>query len=324
MEGIFNRRIKRLITCLLLMGSFNMLSAGTFEWTGEKYLGDWNGSSSYGEGWSQWSTEVPTEPNDTMYVKAKIYMKAISWSNESCTESTQKPITIGNTVRKNNRNYTKYNDSWTENYSYCSEKTGVRQSSFDAGCNCALDKSDPTAYCSKSGGSGYCAGQSQLCGGFYTQQCYWIKCGKNVTGSNKHCSGGFTKGENHGCGSKDWHCYQTTSTFESEYDKNNWHKSLSEAGGYAKEVYIYSYPTRVYIDYNGNGNDKICGNGETASWSSGNNSYNANSGIEYKDGNPVCSTGFTTNTMKSNYIDYANGGNLKPNQYYKIGYDFKG
>ena len=325
MEGIFNRRIKRLITCLLLMGSFNLLSAGTFEWTGEKYIGNWNGSSSYGEGWSEWSANKPTGDNLTMYVKAKVYMKAINWSSESCTEATQDPITVGSTVRQNNRNYTKYNDSWTETYSYCSDRTGVRQSSYDAGCNCALDTSDPTAYCTKSGGSGYCANQSQLCGTpTYTQQCYWIKCGNNVTGSNKHCNGGFTSGSNHGCGSQDWHCYKTSSTFESKYDKSKWHKSLSEAGGYAKEEYIYSYPTRVYIDYNANGTDKICGNGETASWSNGSNSDNANSGIKYVDGNPVCSTSFTTNTMKSSYIDYANGGNLKANQYYKIGSDFKG
>ena len=146
MEGIFNRRIKRLITCLLLMGSFNLLSAGTFEWTGEKYIGNWNGSSSYGEGWSEWSANKPTGDNLTMYVKAKIYMKAINWSSESCTESTQDPITVGSTVRQNNRNYTKYNDSWTETYSYCSDRTGVRQSSYDAGCNCAMDTSDPTGY----------------------------------------------------------------------------------------------------------------------------------------------------------------------------------
>lgn len=340
MEGIYSRRIRRLITCLLLMGSFNMLSAGTFEWTGVKdvaYNGTTSNPTFYKEGWSKWSTEVPTSPNNSMYVRAKVYIPVKDWGRQSCADERTQTIinvaTIGNnTVRKEEGSYTKYNTSWSRENSYCGGPGEDRKLSYSAGCKCWLGNT-PTGWCVKSG-AGMCGPDvpADTCGKRdYTQKCCYIVCQQTQKSWEHGCNSDFSSNSDQGCGSRRTYCYYTTSSFldyettqSNTTNAKNWKASLSAAGGYAKEVYVYSYPTRVYIDYNGNGNDKICGNGETASWSSGNNSYNANTKIEYVVGNPVCSTGFTTNTMKSSYIDYANGGNLKPNQYYKIGYDFKG
>lgn len=340
MEGIYSRRIKRLITCLLLMGSFSMLSAGTFEWTGVKdvaYNGTTSNPTFYKEGWSKWSTEVPTSPNNSMYVRAKVYIPVKDWGRQSCADERTQTIinvaTIGNnTVRKEEGSYTKYNTRWSRSYSYCGGPGEDYKTSYSAGCKCWLG-STPTGYCVISG-VGVCGEDvdSNYCGvAGYTQPCTYIVCQQTQSETESGCNNDFASNSDQGCGKRRTYCYYTTSSFldysttqNNTTNAKNWRASLSAAGGYAKEVYVYSYPTRVYIDYNGNGNDKICGNGETASWSSGSNSDNANSGIKYVDGNPVCSTSFTTNTMKSSYIDYANGGNLKANQYYKIGSDFKG
>ena len=340
MERIYSRRIRRLIICLFLMGSFNMLSAGTFEWTGVKdvaYNGTTSNPTFYKEGWSKWSTEVPTSPNNSMYVRAKVYIPVKDWGRQSCADERTQTIinvaTIGNnTVRKEEGSYTKYNTGWSRNNPSCGGPGEDYKDSYSAGCKCWLG-STPTGWCAK-GADGFCGkdNESKPCGEKgYTKKCHWIVCQQMQDSWESGCNSDFSSNSDQGCGSRRTYCYYTTSSFleysttqSNTTNAKNWKASLSAAGGYAKEVYIYSYPTRVYIDYNGNGNDKICGNGETASWSSGSNSDNANTSILYKDGNPVCSTSFTTNTMKSSYIDYANGGNLKANQYYKIGSDFKG
>ena len=340
MERIYSRRIRRLIICLFLMGSFNMLSAGTFEWTGVKdvaYNGTTSNPTFYKEGWSKWSTEVPTSPNNSMYVRAQVYIPVKDWRRQSCADERTQTIinvaTIGNnTVRKEEGSYTKYNTGWSRNNPSCGGPGEDYKDSYSAGCKCWLG-STPTGWCAK-GADGFCGkdNESKPCGEKgYTKKCHWIVCQQMQDSWESGCNSDFSSNSDQGCGSRRTYCYYTTSSFleysttqSNTTNAKNWKASLSAAGGYAKEVYIYSYPTRVYIDYNGNGNDKICGNGETASWSSGSNSDNANTSILYKDGNPVCSTSFTTNTMKSSYIDYANGGNLKANQYYKIGSDFKG
>ena len=121
MEGIYSRRIRRLIICLFLMGSFNMLSAGTFEWTGVKdvaYNGITSNPTFYKEGWSKWSTQVPTSPNNSMYVRAKVYIPVKDWGRQSCAdERTQTIINVAaignNTVRKEEGSYTKYNTRWS-------------------------------------------------------------------------------------------------------------------------------------------------------------------------------------------------------------------
>lgn len=328
MEGIYARRLKKVVILFMMMSFFNLISAGSFDWTGEKYIGDWNGKA-YGEGWSSWSTSVPSSPNNSMYVKAKVYIPVKSWGSQSCSYSQQSVITtatIGNnTVRKEEGSYTKYNSRWERESTYCGGEAEDYKTSYTAGCNCWLGNT-PTGWCVKSG-AGMCGDiGSQPCGspGGYTQKCYYLKCQQNQKTTESGCNSDFSSNSDQGCGSRRTYCYYTSSSFLDASNSANWKTSLSSAGGYAKEVYIYSYPTRVYINYNANGTDLICGNGTSSSWTSGANSYNINTGIKYVDGNPVCNTGFTTNSMATSYIDYTNGGNLRVNQYYKIGHDFKG
>lgn len=96
----------KIALCLIAFGSFGQISAreSSFEWSGEKYVGDWNGSSSYREGWSSWSTEIPTNPNNTMYVKAKVYIPVSSWGGRYCVAGEMSKIdrvpASGGTVRK--------------------------------------------------------------------------------------------------------------------------------------------------------------------------------------------------------------------------------
>ena len=271
-----------------------------------------------------------------MYVKAKVYISVSSWGSQSCSTGSQQIITTttNGSVRKEEGSYTKYNSSWSSSYEACDGSTITHRSSYGDGCSCSLDTSDPTGYCVKSG-SGYCGSQvsSAICNSSkgYTQKCYYIKCVTNATHTSSGCNSGFDSWSDSGCGSQTTHCYYTTSSFKDSNSKSNWNTSLSNAGGYAKEVYIYSYPQRVYIEYNGNGADSICGDGNASSWASGYNTYNSNTSIKYTDGNPVCNTSLKSGSMVSasnsnstTYISKTSGGSLKENEYYKVGYDFKG
>ena len=145
------------------------------------------------------------------------------------------------------------------------------------------------------------------------------------------CNSGYSGDSDSGCGSERHYCYKVSSDFKSVNDKSNWRTSLSAAGGYGQKVYVYLYPLRVYINYDGSGATSICGNGDTTLWTSGSNLYNSNTSIKYELGNPVCSTSFTNKSMptasnsnSTTYILAASEGNLKENEYYRIGYDFKG
>ena len=270
-----------------------------------------------------------------MYVKAKVYIPVSSWGSQSCSTGTQQIITTttNGLVRKEEGSYTRYNSSWSSSYTACDGSVEDRKSSYTAGCSCWLGDT-PTGYCVKSG-SGMCSGlEGADCGTnrLYTQKCYWIKCRQNQTHTSSGCNSGYDSWDNHGCGSQTTHCYYTTSSFKDANNKSNWKTSLSNAGGYAKTFYVYSYPLRVYIDYDGNGATSICGSGDVSSWdTSGTNTYNSNANILYKDGNPVCTTEFKTGSMisasnsnSSTYISKKDGGTLKENEYYRIGYDFKG
>lgn len=352
----------KIALCLMAIGSFSQINAreSSFEWTGEKYVGDWNGSSSYREGWSNWSTEAPSYPNNTMYVKAKIYLEAINWQGDGCNAGElpiiNKVPASGGTVRRKSGDKQQRRPGSKETRYECGWGSVVINQNSCAGWGCGddgLDGEHKSGRCSKSYVSeGVTCDESNSinknCNKLtktekktYTQQCFMWRCktkGPHVVDSCNNST--WEDGHSDSCDNRTIPCYQKTSEFKSKTDKNNWKKSLSEAGGYAKEEYIYSYPTRVYIDYNGNGASQICGDGITADWKIGSNSScdtttgsncNANRSILYDKGNPICKSNFrdgkmisATDNNSSTYISYASGGKLRPNQYYKVGYDFKG
>lgn len=271
-----------------------------------------------------------------MYVKATVYLPVNNWGPKVCNTYTRQIITLteNGEVRKEEGSYNKYNTSWSDTEYRCGSYSDTKYDNFSSGCGkgCKLNYSWPTNWCVKSGSSGSCVGKSGAeCGSDkrYTQKCYWVTCPENEEYKTYGCNSGYSGDSDSGCGSERHYCYYTSSSFTSD-DKSNWKKSLAEAGGYAKKIYVYSYPQRVYINYEGNGATSICGDGNTASWASGTNSYNSNTSIKYELGNPVCNTAFTSKNMaiasNSNSTTYisVNGGNLKENEYYRIGYDFKG
>ena len=330
MERIFNTRKLVLSLLFLALIGTKTYAAGVYNWTGEKDIGNWPGSSSYEDGWSEWSTSVPS--GVTMYVKAAVYLPVNSWRDDGCETYTKQVITLGSTVRKEEGSYTKYNTSWSNSYSACNSYDDVTHKTSCGECGCNLDYSDPTGWCVSSGNSGFCSGGAK-CGTDknFTQKCYYIKYPSKVTKYESGCNSGYSGNSDSGCGSERHYCYKVSSDFKSVNDKSNWRTSLSAAGGYGQKVYVYSYPLRVYINYDGNGATSICGNGDTALWTAGSNSYNSNTSIKYELGNPVCSTSFTNKSMSTasnsnstTYISVATGGTLKENEYYRIGYDFKG
>ncbi len=326
------RKIKLFILFLLLIGT-KTYAAGVYNWTGEKDVGNWTGSKQYEDGWSEWSTSVPS--GVTMYVKAAVYLPVSSWRDEGCSTSSKQVITLGSFVRKEEGSYTKYNTSYSIPYTACNSYNDVTHQTDCGACGCELDYSDPTGGCIKQGGKNWCNSKNvdyASCGTLgYTNPCYYIHYPSQVTKYNSGCNSGYSGDSNEGCGSERHYCYKTSSSFLDVNNKSNWRTSVSAAGGYAKKVYVYSYPQRVYINYEGNGATSICGNGDYASWTSGTNTYNSNTSIKYYLGNPVCSTSFTnksmssaSNTNSTTYISAASGGTLKENEYYRIGYDFKG
>ncbi len=329
---------------LLLLTLFNgdtVLAAGVYNWTGQKDVGNWNGKTVYEDGWSEWSTDKDEAIKAAMYVRAAIYLPVTSWSKEYCGTSTKDKITVTEAengyVRKEEGSYTKYNTSWSNSYTACSGYySSTNYSSYGSGCGTCQLSNRETGYCVASGSSGMCGSAGASCGSnpSYTQKCYWITCQENVTKYNSGCNSDLSSNTNHSCGSQTTHCYYTSSSFKDVKNTSNWKKSLSEAGGYAKKVYVYSYPKRVYVEYNGNNATSICGNGDTASWNTSEtkaNEVNSNTNIIYKFGNPICKTEFTNKSMSSasnsnssTYLEYYSGGTLKENEYYKIGYDFVG
>lgn len=351
----------KIALCLMAIGSFGQISAGerTFEWIGEKYIGNWVRSETYRDGFSQWSTSVPTGDNAKMYVKAKVYLEAINWQNEGChserlTEINRVPAT-GGTVRKYVNSMQQRHPGTKETRYECGRGNVVINQNSCAGWGCGDDGPDTTHKSGRCGLKGTdvgtaCTSNNSInknCDRLtpkearkYDQQCFMWRC--KTTGPYEVNSCDYSRWENGGggsCGERTLYCYQKTSSFKSA-DKGNW-KTANEIGNNpAKEIYVYSYPTRVYIDYNGNGASQICGDGITANWEVGTNSgcntgtgynCNANLSIQYKDGNPVCKSNFrdgkmisATDNNSSTYISYSSGGKLRPNQYYKVGYDFKG
>lgn len=283
-------------------------------------VGPWEGEARFSTGWSEWSTEVPK--NATKYAKATIYVSAINWAYPDYTvDDWRRPA--HNTVcgpdnsscRVVNQYKTEYNvcTRWDTHYN-CNRTSGHGGCGGNECGSCEIDYNNRTGTC-----TGTYKGQFQWCANAYPcggnmKPCYWLWNGKETS---------YTE-----CGaSENRYYWSETYTFANPSDKSNWRKSLSEAGGFAKQVYIYSYPQRVYINYNSMGADGLC----TAWNKSSNNDYNANENIHYVEGNPVCNSK-TTGYMPQSYVNYyqndtSDSGrkyNLSENQYMKTGYDFKG
>ncbi len=275
-----------------------------------------------------------------MYVRATVYLPVQTWTDEGCSTSTQNVISTGGFVRKKRDQYDEYigrNQGYYEEGA-CDIVSTRRATSASGYCKVTWP-GDQSGWCS-SNSSGACTDATTTNNGACWKnkngriyQCYYYVGYTRSQGQYKQgsCNGNWSRNNSDtGCGKRTQYCYSYSSTFYSETDRNNWKASLSEAGGYAKTITVYSYPQRVYINYEGNGATSICGDGNTASWDSGTNSYNSNTSIKYNLGNPVCNTDFKNGNMaiasNSNSTTYisVNGGNLKENEYYRIGYDFKG
>ena len=338
MQGNYIRRLAAFVGLLAIISTNNINADSVYGWSGEKYV-TYNYKSSYEDGWSEWSTTQPT--GVAMYVKTTVYLPATSWVEEGCSTETKSTITTGLYVRYERRHYdeTVGRDADIPHEGTCGIVVSRQSLKSSAnGCQSGFP-GDESGWCS-SNSSGACTGtvtttNSGNCSknAVAKHQCYYyIEYTKTASWTEKgSChSGDYSEGNNgNGCSSRTKYCYNYSTTFKET--KSDWKASLADAGGYAKTMTVYSYPLRVYFNYVGNGTSQICGNGDTASWSFGSNSYNSNKNILYSLGNPVCSTGFTTKSMSSasnsnstTYVSYSNGGYLKENEYYKVGYDFAG
>ena len=339
MQGNYIRRIIIVIAMFAIIGISSISAAGVYNWTGEKDIGNWPGLSSYEDGWSEWSTSVPS--GVAMYVKAAVYLPVASWTEEGCSTTWKNTITLGDFVRKERNKYTETVGRDADITHTSCDTVSTRRATSGSGYCKTVWHGDSSGYCS-SNSSGACTNATQNNSGNCEKntdtgqihQCYFYIGYSYTSWTEKgscHSGDYSTSNNGNGCSSRTQYCYNTSSNFKSVNDKSNWRTSLSAADGYGQKVYVYSYPKRVYVEYNGNGATGICGSGDAASWTAGSNSYNSNSSIKYEFGNPVCTTEFTSKSMSSasnsndtTYFDYSGTGNLKENEYYKIGYDFAG
>ena len=309
------KKIKYLLLSILCLICFVHISYATetttnggSSWTGT--ASSWTGSSSYQNGWSDWSASVPSA---SYYVREVIYLAPDSWSSDSCG-SAQSEITScavnGCSVRKYtgaNISYYGRNSDYTE--TSCGAWDNGAHASYPSECSGRINYNRPIdGWCARQGYAGSCTGSNAgSCDGeTFTQQCYYIEW-QNVTHTTIQGScNGSLQSSSTGCGSTvTGYCYKASSSFESASNKNNWKKSVSDAGGYAKKVYVYSYPLNINIAYDGNGADKICEVWNEAETNV--NSYNSNRKIVYENGNPVCSTNFTNGTMANSTLSYTSG-----------------
>lgn len=271
------------------------------------------------DGWSAWSFNATGNPNEvsmTVYLPANpnTWYNGTAYSpggNSTINIPGESGCSDGNhsgtcTVRKATGQNTDCNH-WTPEYNYCTNFDN-RLSSCTGRCECDLGSVE-TGWCISSGY--YCAGNPTV-----------TRCpDPNAPIACRFFDGGTTESGGGDCdGWNSFYYYIYNTQFLT--DKPNWKRNLSDAGGFARKVYIYSYPEKVYINYNGNGSNGTCTN-----WAAGSNTVNSNTGIAYSRGNPVCQSGQTVNGSMPSGENIAiswNGGKLAKNQYYRNGYDFKG
>lgn len=302
----------RLVFLLILLFSFSFAAT---------YQGDWNGSAKWLDGWSDWNFTSTGYENE---ISMTVYLPVAGWSDRQITgnSGSASSITIpgesgcmdGNhkgtcTVRVYDGDHT-WCSSYVPPYDDCANYND-RLNSCSGRCDCALGSVE-TGYCISSGY--YCAGNPTVvhCGANSkaTIRCRFFRGGEKVSGGG-YCDGYSTE-----------YYYRVATSYYT--NKENWRRSLSEAGGYARKVYIYSYPQKVYINYNGNGANGTCGTWKT---NPGSNNVNSNRNIVYSLGNPVCQSGQTVNGSMPSGENVAiswTGGNLNENKFYRNGYDFKG
>lgn len=319
--------IRRSNLLILLLGLFSLFSvscaysktsASVLTQTGQVAVEDWEGDKRFDVGWSEWSTTKPTA--STVYVRSAVYVQVANWGNEKYNAGSSvspkylcTPEESNCFVKKPGRD--KYEDKDCTKHVKCERQTHKDScAGHDSSCSKCdgwnnYDSSDFKGCTGGYNGDGYC--KTSNCDKYNSQPCYymWIYATYDVPATCSEYVGSY---------------YNETNDFKDPANKNNWYKSLSAAGGYAKKVYIYSYPERVFIDFNGSNSTGLC-----TSWASGSNNVNSNTAIKYEKGNPVCSTNIISGNMDSSYINYypnqTNGNYTLPtNQYYKIGYDFKG
>lgn len=350
----------KIILFMLLLSTFGIAKAATE--TSVTITQEMLNNNKYKEGYSSWSTQVPSNVDN--YVSGYAYVSASGGEFElqQMEKTSSKPDGTDSTYVWYVSNEKKYYQSKKKKSStYC--KASADNNSYRGDCggengwNCSFKggnnwSCDNDSCCAYSTGEWSCTRSFNIpCGSWETahascpgserQNCYAYRIGKNETSINWVCDTGseYSTSGDHDCASQTK--YDLIST--NEYDVSKFYLNLSEtfwakAGqkGYGKKVKIYSYPLRTYINYNGNGADGACNDGNvTANWTK-----DSSGKITYSLGNPVCngtSTADITNkggTMKgvselgaSNsaaYLQYSVAGNLRENEYYRIGYDFKG
>lgn len=198
----------------------------------------YNNQSSYGTGYTNWST---TAPSVSEYVKAPVYLAVKTWNSESCSTTTQttNSTTESGTVKKLNRSYKKYAAKDVNNGTECAQGGTRMKSTCWTSCG-AVDAHN--GECGQVGCTFYHWESESYCVSYKTK----YTCGTN-----------YTSDTDTGCDSKTYYCYSEASTFADSSDSSNWKASLSEAGGYAKKIYVYSY-AQIYtntLNYDANGGD---------------------------------------------------------------------
>lgn len=286
--------------------------------------GDWNANhrDRWEEGWSEWSL---TQTGFTDEVKMAVYLQP-NWGSEinaygnpggninlpadsNCTDAY---YTGTCTVLKNNRNQDECDDGWYNKKvsASCGNVTDGWSRETNGECSCSYpggftgSYTNGTWWCKNSGCKGYSVKNG------CTIKCYYYKCPTTglYSSSEKVCAGWYHH----------WY-YNETTSFADPNNKANWKMSLSEAGGYARKVYIYSYPQRVYLVYDGNGADGTCSNSSTHAGAPDQTVCSAYGVGVMASGKEVFINYFPSDDSK-----FPGHRNLALNEYYKTGYDFVG
>lgn len=322
---------------ILLLMLFAVLSFSTVyasDWTRIEYsngtnngigISDWDGLDKYATGWSTWSTTKPT--NVGQYAVAKVYIKP-NFGDEACSTSTKSEVKEAYSdsvlVIKKTRQYDTYKDKYSR--SVCPSTAPSGDGTFscygcNGGCKGCDDNGIATGYCNNGAwdcSNGFTCGSDEAIQNKFYTECHRINCAE--WDSEEYCTGNETN-SNEDCGTyATYYCYKTATSYPTPtlvYSTTslNWYKTLADAGGYARVVYIYSYPQRVFIRYNGNGSNGTCTSRPAST---------------YKDPT-ICTAYGSENLMSDSYISYYDTEpspegvyNLSNNLFYRTGYDFLG
>lgn len=322
-------KIKNIVLNILLITIISFSMAGVVFAAEDK--GDWNEAHKdrWEEGWSEWSL---TPTGYTGEVKMNVYLKP-NWGNEidsidnpggniytpsnsACTNGKLADLSPC-VVRKNNSTDNRCDGGTYEDPvpATCGNKTDRWAQETNGECACTLTGSYTGSY-TQPGGEWWCSSKANPCKGYRnplkncTTKCRWYECPTT----------GLTSSTETKCHWRRMHyLYNQTTSFADPNNKANWNTSLSAAGGYARQVYIYSYPQRVYIVYDGNGADGTCSNANTHGVTGDPTDCSAYGTGVMASGKDVFINYFTSDDAK-----FPGHRNLVKNEYYRIGYDFLG